>query len=645
MSAIISAQTLNTSNNYLYISNATTVTILDPLTTTIQSSFAGTAIKQKVFNPNTKQLFILSGTNLLVYNGTTNALQQTVAVGSNLGLAINLETNIVYIIAFNSAVLTIVNCNTFATSTLNMGAGVHAASIAVNSLTNLVYVADSGNSACLVINGLTVSSISVPVNPSGLVVNQQTGNVYLSNITSITVISSANVITATIPVANPIGMDINSITNFLFVVVGSSNVILQINCATNVAYAVSSAPANTLNGGILADQTNNTLFLCATNGIYQMDCNSRAISSLISLGYTPLSLCYNQPSLLPSTGSSSTATTILPSFISVAAPSGQVIPTTANSPIIFPTIIGSSGSSIAYNNVTGMFSLAGGYTYKLTCGIGGIANNPGPPTANSSLAFCWYDSTLLNAYMGVGEELIWNPSSTNVSKNGGPCVFTYTPSANTTVQVNLSYTPFNPNSFINPAGSPYAAYAIVEQMSGVSTTVGPISTLSLTDNISGSITGSNLALSVPYNTLSTTGNISGSFTGDVLSLNQPACQYNANVYMDAVQGLASGQDFNLGSTNYNNGCLTGGPTSFIVAFSGTYWIFIGATAQAPSTINLTVNGANAPGLTFDTNAAGYQAAGRTGILTLSAGTVLTLRNLTAGSVNFAYGSLTISKLS
>lgn len=412
------------SYNNLYAFNSTTINVVDTLAFAITQNVAfpptSATLARGAYNPNTNKFYISSGPDIYICYATTNALTTVATIGFPVNyLDINYETNMLYISSLQGSQIGILNCNSLALTVIPLSnSAAQTVGIAVNPKQNVFYVVDNANSVVLVYSSTTntqVASVPVQNGPTEIVVNISNNNVYVANTKAgtISVINSNNQILTTIAgFTTPTGLACNCITNTLFVVDTTKNVISSINCASNVIISTSTAPPNSLQGPIIADDTNNCLYACATFSVYKVDAVSLTFPLKLILNITPTALLY----------------------------------------------------------------------YKLA--------------------------------------------------------------------------------------------HIISSMS---------------------------------NTLITSGNLSGSFTGNVLSLTQPANQYNANVYNDSQQTLVAGNDLNLGSTNYNNGCLTGGPTSFIVAFSGTYWISIGATIDQPSTIALTVNGAIASGFVCDTAPTAWQA--------------------------------------
>ena len=427
----------------LYAFNNSALSVIDTRSFVISETLNYfTALGNGVFNNITNTLYITHNSDVYILN-TTAVLQTVVNIGFPVYYAdINVTTNVLYISSLNSTQIAILDCNTLLFTTINLNSSASSAGIAVNAYLQFYYVVDHNNNALLVYKEQTnvqVTSISVQSGPTNVVINCYTNNVYVANTIAgtISVINNSNVVVFTITgFVTPAGIAINSITNYLFVVDTNTNLISSIDCSTNKINKTSTSTDNKLLGSICVDDMNNTVCVCATFSIYKFDALFVQEINQIILGFTPtallnaklatmLSSAVSTPQVLPPSPPPSPPlppTPTIPSFVFVCLQSGQPLPSTYNS-IIFPQLVGSSGSSITYNSQSGVFTLVSGVTYKLTCGIGSVINSGA--SGNSSVAFAWYD-ILLQKTLGVGEELVFDPSG-DTSRNGGPCVFVYTP--------------------------------------------------------------------------------------------------------------------------------------------------------------------------------------------------------------------------
>jgi YVTN family beta-propeller protein len=142
-----------------------------------------------------------------VIDATTQAVTNTITVGANpTGVAVNPVTNTVYVTNFSSESLSVINGATNAvTSTLTSIAN-EPSQVAVNPVTNKIYVLDyagAQNVNVEVVDGATntiTSGLQVGGNASGVAVNTKTNTVYITNEDSLTVIDGTrNSIVTTVP--------------------------------------------------------------------------------------------------------------------------------------------------------------------------------------------------------------------------------------------------------------------------------------------------------------------------------------------------------------------------------------------------------------------------------------------------------------
>src|ERR1017187_675754 len=159
---------------------------------------------------------------------TTGATTGTVPVGSHpLALAVNPQTNKIYVTNYGSNSVTVIDGNDNSTATIALPYAPWA--LAVNAVTNKVYV--SGGTEVTVIDGATNNTTSIPLAAAatngglyGIAVNAVTNKVYVSGGTEVTVIDGATNNTTSIPLAAAAtngglyGIAVNALTNTIYVV-------------------------------------------------------------------------------------------------------------------------------------------------------------------------------------------------------------------------------------------------------------------------------------------------------------------------------------------------------------------------------------------------------------------------------------------
>lgn len=151
-------------------------------------------------------------------------------------LAVNSVTNKIYVANSNDNTVTVINGATNSTSTVNVG--VIPWAVAVNAVTNKIYVANycGSDSTCsspgtvTVIDGATnnTATVNVGVSPQAIAVNTTTNKIYVANgcgndlnctsLGTVTVINGVTLGTATVNVgAFPGSVAVNSTTNKIYV--------------------------------------------------------------------------------------------------------------------------------------------------------------------------------------------------------------------------------------------------------------------------------------------------------------------------------------------------------------------------------------------------------------------------------------------
>jgi YVTN family beta-propeller protein len=111
--------------------------------------------------------------------------------------------------------------------------------VAVNDVTNKIYVVNQGDNTVTEIDGSTNSTTTIPVGniPISLAVNKVINKVYVANAlgNTVTVIDGATMATTTIPVGNsPRGLALNPVTNKIYVINYADSTVTVIDGWTNI---------------------------------------------------------------------------------------------------------------------------------------------------------------------------------------------------------------------------------------------------------------------------------------------------------------------------------------------------------------------------------------------------------------------------
>jgi DNA-binding beta-propeller fold protein YncE len=202
-------------------------------------------------NPVTNKIYFSCGyfATVAVIDGATNAVRN-VSVPNAGAIALNTITNKIYVIAGSG--VTVIDGNTNATTSVTVP-GTDMMSIAVNSVTNNIYVTD-WTGKVWVIDGATNAITTVPAGYGAYIVevNPVTNRIYVGNYCgtdngscgpgSVTVIDSATGATTTVASGSaPSSIAVNSVTNKTYVANGGVTVIDGATNATAVVAAGSGA--------------------------------------------------------------------------------------------------------------------------------------------------------------------------------------------------------------------------------------------------------------------------------------------------------------------------------------------------------------------------------------------------------------------
>jgi YVTN family beta-propeller protein len=158
-----------------------------------------------------------------------------------LSVAVNPVTNTVYIANSASGTVTVINGAKNTTATVAVGSSPVA--VAVNPVTNLIYVANEGSNTVTVIEGSTNATTTVAAgsNPQAIAVNPVTNMIYEVNETgnTMTVINGATNATATVAVGTtPYAVAVNPVTNKIYVANQWDGTVTVIDGSTNTTATV-----------------------------------------------------------------------------------------------------------------------------------------------------------------------------------------------------------------------------------------------------------------------------------------------------------------------------------------------------------------------------------------------------------------------
>lgn len=242
---------INPVTNRVYVANqnSSNVTVINGATNQTATVLTGAAPAALAVNPNTNKIYVADANSypaeVTVIDGATN---QTASVGTGAGpwaVAINAGTNKIYVANYDASSVTVIDGTSNLTSTINLGTRAWPVAIAVNSATNMIFVAD--NNGIDVINGDTDSVATIALGaapcestPCGLAVNPLTNQIYVGNRQSntVSVIDGSTYSVTNVPVgATPVALAVDPVRNLIFVA----------NNGTNYGTIIDGATLNTTN--------------------------------------------------------------------------------------------------------------------------------------------------------------------------------------------------------------------------------------------------------------------------------------------------------------------------------------------------------------------------------------------------------------
>ena len=211
-----------------------------------------------------------------------------------VALAINSVTNKIYVANTNSNTVTVIDGATNSAVTVPVGWAPQA--VAVDSAINKIYVANANSNTVTVIDGTNnaTSTVEVGGEPLAIAANPVTNKIYVSNYhgNSVTIIDGTTNSTLTVAVGSyPEALAINQITNQVYVVnCGGGNVTI-IDGATNSTFAVAVGAAPE---ALAINQQTNKVYVAnyTSNNLTVIDGVTR-LTTTVSVGQGPSAVSVN----------------------------------------------------------------------------------------------------------------------------------------------------------------------------------------------------------------------------------------------------------------------------------------------------------------------------------------------------------------
>ena len=242
---------VNPITNQIYVANYqdAVVTVIDGASNTPTTLQSGQDPYSVAVNPVTDKIYVanLSSNNVTVIDGATNALTTVAPSNQAWSVAVNPVTNKIYVANYTANNATVIDGVTGYTTTVTTGKGPN--SVAVNPATNKIYISNYGSNNVTVIDGATNNPATIATRTSGqsndncliaqsiIAVNPVTNKIYVANCgsASVTVIDGANNATTTVATVGtfPISLAVNPATNKIYVANYDSSDVTVIDGVTN----------------------------------------------------------------------------------------------------------------------------------------------------------------------------------------------------------------------------------------------------------------------------------------------------------------------------------------------------------------------------------------------------------------------------
>ncbi len=560
-------------------------------------------------NQTTNMVYVADNTvkTLLVINGATNTATTIQASGPFTGVAVNASTNTVYALtsATPASVVVIDGATNAVTTTVTLTAA--ASVVAVNSVTNQIYVGGADNVS--VIDGSTnaiAATISVPQAVSSLAVDTTTNVIWAmygasgSDSTLAQINGTTNTVVTTVQVGqSDTSLALNAATNKIYVPDAHGNQMYVIDGAT-VAVTDTIAWPNTILGGQLAVNP-------ATNTIYVNSCGGNVFTGCLVYDVAVLNGATNAVT----TGISSPSA----GYLLVDSVSNQVV--MESSPVVIidgatntETVVNDPGDGTgingtgfalgAVNSATNDFYLpAAGSVFVVSGGAG-----PSGPAFSASPSPLAFGNQTQGTTSSAKTLTITNTGTSNLA------ITTVTPGG-----ANMADFILGSDTCSNATVAAGKTCAVSVEFEP-STTSSETATLSFADNASGSpqtvtLTGTGVALAATPTTTT-------------LSASSASVAPGANVTFTATVTPATGAPTPTGTVTFKDGATTLGAGTLNGSGVATY-----------STSSLALGSHS---ITASYGGDASNTASTSGVVTVNVALGSTTTSLTASATSIAAGS-------
>jgi len=209
-------------------------------------------------------------------------------------IAVNPVTNKIYVANSGSNTVTVIDGADNSTATV--AAGSYPYAVAINPATNKIYIANCNSKTVTVIDGANNSTTDVDVGtyPMAIAVNPVTNKIYVVNCDSktVTVIDGANNNTATVNVGDePVAVAVNPVTNKIYVANEGSDTVTVIDGADN---STTTAAAGTKPVAVAINPATNKIYVVnsVSNNVTVIDGADNTTTN-VDVGAGPLAVAIN----------------------------------------------------------------------------------------------------------------------------------------------------------------------------------------------------------------------------------------------------------------------------------------------------------------------------------------------------------------
>ena len=214
-------------------------------------------------NVQTNKIYVVNqnSNKVTVIDGSTNGTTSVATGNSPRALAINPATNKIYVANDSSNTVTVIDGATNRTSTVSVGS--YPCAIGVNPATNKIYVSNYNSNSLTIIDGGSnaTTTLSMGRHPCPVAVDAPTNKVYIGNRSdgNVTVLDGANNSTQLVMVgADPREIAINHYSNQIYVANNQAGTVSVVDGAT---HAVSTVTVGSYPQSLAIDPVHNRVYV------------------------------------------------------------------------------------------------------------------------------------------------------------------------------------------------------------------------------------------------------------------------------------------------------------------------------------------------------------------------------------------------